>query len=125
MRGPTARLTRVTPHKGARCVLLCALAMSVSASAKEPTITTFDAPGAGTSAGQGTLAFDITPAGAIVRYYADASSVFHGFLRAKDGTLTTFDAPGAGSGAGQGTLAFVINPAGEIVGLCLAKTRSG
>jgi hypothetical protein len=156
MTGPTARLARVTPREGALCVLLCTLALSVSASAKHPTIitfdppgsiltealainpagtiaggyldasnvvhgflrvpdgtfTTFDAPGAGTGIGQGTIAFSINPAGAITGYYIDGGNVPHGFLRARDGTITTFDAPDAGTGAFQGTYAFSINPAG-------------
>jgi hypothetical protein len=44
------------------------------------TITTFDAPGAGTGLFQGTIPSGINPAGAIVGYYLDASYVFHGFL---------------------------------------------
>lgn len=62
------------------------------------TITTFDAPGAGTSLGQGTLitfADGINPAGAIGGIYADAGNIFHGFVRAPDGTFTTFDPQGS------------------------------
>src|SRR5438132_7024220 len=82
-----------------------------------PTITTFDAPGAGTGPGQGTLAFSINPARAITGFYLDSGDVFHGYVRARDGTFTTFDAPGAGTGPGQGTLAFSINPARAITGI--------
>jgi len=60
-------------------------------------ITTFDAPGAGTGAFQGTLGEGINPAGEIDRYYYDANNVGHGFLRTPDGAITTFDAPGAGT----------------------------
>jgi hypothetical protein len=38
----------------------------------QPTITTFDAPGAGTGPGQGTLPFAINPAGMVLGYYIDA-----------------------------------------------------
>jgi hypothetical protein len=38
----------------------------------EPTITTFDAPGAGTGPGQGTIPFAINPAGTVIGYYIDA-----------------------------------------------------
>jgi hypothetical protein len=82
----------------------------------QPTITTFDAPGAGTGAGQGTLPFAINPAGLITGYYLDTGDVFHGFLRIRNGAITTFDAPGAGTGPGQGTRAFSINPGGAISG---------
>src|SRR5437762_3035556 len=58
--------------------------------ANTATITTFDPPGA-----TRTIALSINPAGAITGYYVDASSGFHGFLRAPDGTITTFDAHGS------------------------------
>ena len=46
-----------------------------------PTIITFDAPGAGTGPGQGTLSFAINPAGLITGFYVDAGDAIHGFLR--------------------------------------------
>ena len=48
------------------------------------TITEFDAPGAGTGAGQGTGASGINPAGTTEGNYNDSSNVFHGFVRAAD-----------------------------------------
>jgi hypothetical protein len=80
------------------------------------TFTTFDAPGAGTGTYQGTLAVSINSKGATAGDYDDASSVYHGFVRAAGGTLTTFDAPGAGTATYQGTDATSINTAGTIVG---------
>ena len=82
----------------------------------QPTITTFDAPGAGTGPGQGTIAFAINPAGTISGRYADASGAIHAILRAPDGTIISFDAPGAGTGPRQGTRPFSINPAGASAG---------
>ena len=82
----------------------------------KPQIITFDAPGAGTVAGQGTFEFSITPAGVIIGEYVDSKRVFHGFLRSRDGVIATFDAPGAGTGAGEGTQPFSINPSGAITG---------
>src|SRR5438094_4728347 len=82
----------------------------------QPTITTFDAPGAGTGPGQGTLPFAINPAGTVIGYYVDASDARHGFLRTRNGNITTFDAPGAGTGAGQGTVAVSINPEAAVAG---------
>ena len=90
------------------CLLICTLGLSAAAGAQ--TITSFDAPGAGTAAGQGTFAFGITPAGLTTGYYVDPSGVSHGFLRAKDGGITSFDAPGAG------TVPWSINPDGVITG---------
>jgi hypothetical protein len=82
--------------------------------------TTFDAPGAGTGAGQGTRAYGINPAGEVTGWYSDSGDRRHGYVRDNKGTITTFDAPGAGTGAGQGTFPDVgpniINPAGAIVG---------
>jgi hypothetical protein len=88
--------------------------------AQNGTFTTFDAPGAGTGAGQGTRAYSINPAGAIAGWYSDANGLVHGYLRAHDGSFTTFDVPGAGgvgTGPYPGTLASFINPAGTIAGL--------
>ena len=77
-------------------------------------ITTFDVPGAGTGAFQGTLPQSISSAGTIVGYYFDASNVSHGFVRASDGAITTFDPPGS-----QGTFPASFNPPGAIVGYYL------
>src|SRR5207253_1966579 len=44
------------------------------------TITTFDAPGAGTGPFQGTVPFCNNPPAGITGYYIDASNVGHGFL---------------------------------------------
>jgi hypothetical protein len=79
--------------------------------------TTFDAPGAGPSSGQGTFSGGIDPAGTIVRSYIDARGVNHGYVRAAEGTIDAIDVPGAGTASGQGTTAGKTNPAGVIVGL--------
>src|SRR4029450_12575846 len=86
--------------------ILIALAMSIAVSAQ--TITTFDAPGAGTGPLQGTYATNIDPSGTIMGFSRDANDVRHGFVRSQDGSFTIFDAPGAGTGAGQGTAASPI-----------------
>lgn len=52
--------------------------------ARNGTITTFDAPGAGTAPGQGTVADDINPEGVITGFYFDANNVSHGFVREGD-----------------------------------------
>src|SRR5262249_48564925 len=59
-------------------------------------ITTFDAPGAGTGADQGTQSFAISPGGETTGFYFDATSAVHGFLRDANGLITTFDLPGGG-----------------------------
>jgi hypothetical protein len=86
-------------------------ASGAEAEAKAATITPFDVPGAGTGYGQGTFPAAINPAGAITGSYADASSFYHGFLRARNGTFTKFDPTGS-----TGTSPSAINPAGEITG---------
>jgi len=104
-------------RKGVLAVcFLCMLALGVLASAKQATITVFDAPGAGTGPGQGTFASAINPAGAITGGTTDASNVTHGFLRSPDGTFKR-SIPRARTGAGQGTTVSGINPVGSISGL--------
>ena len=77
-------------------IILIALAISTATSAQ--TITTFDAPGAGTGPLQGTYATNINPSGTIIGFSRDATNVRHGFIRSQDGRFTIFDAPGAGTG---------------------------
>src|SRR5438477_12191314 len=93
-------------------IILVALAISTSAQ----TITTFDAPGAGTGGRKGTYALDIDPSGRTIGFFRDANNVRHGFSRSKNGTFTIFDAPGAGTAAGQGTRAYATNSSGSITG---------
>jgi hypothetical protein len=45
------------------------------------TVTTFDAPGAGTSALQGTFPISINTTGEITGTYLDGSYAYHGFVR--------------------------------------------
>ena len=94
--------------------ILVALAISTSISAQ--TITTFDAPGAGTGAFQGTYATNIGPSGTIIGFSRDANDVRHGFIRSKHDSFIIFDAPGSGTGPGQGTRAYATNPSGSITG---------
>jgi hypothetical protein len=93
--------------------------------------TTFDAPGAATSASAspftpgnswidtgapGTWAAAIDASGVVTGYYVDANYVAHGYLRAPDGTFTSFDVPHAGTGPNQGTFATNMNLEGTIAG---------
>ena len=103
-------------------VLLAPLAMIpvrlVAQDNHDNKLITFDVPGKGTSAGQGTFASNIdsaaaiSPSGAVTGPYRDASNVSHGFLRTPGGAFTTFDVPGAGTGPNQGTFPLSNNPAG-------------
>jgi len=109
-------ITAAIRRKGAVafCIALCLLGTGVVTNAQS--ITTFDAPGAGTAAGQGTFGFGMTPSQTIEGYYIDGNGAFHGFLRAPNGVITTFDVADAGTGPGQGTEPESINPAGAITG---------
>jgi hypothetical protein len=80
------------------------------------TITTFDAPGAGTVAPQGTVGEGINVAGNITGFYQDVNNVYHGFVRDRDGTFTKFDPPGTGTIPFSGTFAYAINDGGVITG---------
>jgi hypothetical protein len=79
-------------------------------------IITFDAPGAGTGAGQGTQPNAVNCAGVVAGWYLDDNNVWYGFLRTPDGKIITFSAPGAGTGTYQGSGGWGINPAGKITG---------
>src|SRR5271165_2844222 len=98
------------------CLALFTVGLGPSAIAGESAIITFDAPGAGTGAGQGTFAFSINQWGTIAGFYLDKSNVYHGFVRTERGHITTFDVSGAGTGAFQGTLPYGSNPEGAIAG---------
>ena len=66
------------------CLALYMPGLGLSPTAQDDrraTIITFDVPGAGTGAGQGTFPTTNNPSDAITGYYMDANSAFHGFLR--------------------------------------------
>src|SRR4030095_4005150 len=84
--------TRLALQLVPAAIILVALAISTPTSAQ--TITTFDAPGAGTGAFQGTYATNIGPVGTIIGFSRDASDVRHGFVQSTGGGFTNFDAPG-------------------------------
>src|SRR5215831_12481713 len=94
--------TKILPNILISVAVLFAFTQLLSADKPQPTIITFDAPGAGTGPFQGTQPSAINPAGGICGNIADANNMSHGFVRAPDGTITTFDGPGA---AFQGTFA--------------------
>lgn len=58
----------------------------------------------------------INAGGSIAGYFADTSSVYHGFLRDSSGTITILDAPGAGTAADEGTEIADMNTGGVMVG---------
>ena len=79
-------------------------------------ITTFDAPGAGTGPYLGTFAGSVNPSGVVTGIYTDSANVAHGFVRAVNGALTEFDVSGAGNQSTQGTFPISINSSGAIAG---------
>jgi hypothetical protein len=81
-------------------------------------ITTFDVPGGGTGAGQGTVAGGINLWGTIAGWLIDSDSVYHGFVRTPHGDITNFDVKGAGTSPGQsqGTFFETLNIWGAITG---------
>jgi hypothetical protein len=89
-----------------------------------PKFTTFDAPGAGTGAFQGTAGFSINTAGAISGSYIAADNVSRAFLRASDGTFATFIAPHAGTGSGQGTIPISISSKAVVAGFYFDATTA-
>ena len=86
----------------------------------KPTFTMFDAPGAGTGAGQGTNPTSINAAGVIAGTYNGAAPSplnVYGFVRAADGAITDFVAPGGNDTIG--TYASAVNAAGTLTGYYL------
>lgn len=85
--------------------------------------TTFDAPGADTTAGSynGTLPNSINDLGAITGVYYDANGSGHGFVRSPQGKFATFDPPDSGDYA---TIPIAINLEGTIVGYYLDPNGS-
>jgi hypothetical protein len=81
----------------------------------EGSFTTFEAPGADTTAGSfnGTSPNSINDLGAITGSYSDANGFSHGFLRSREGEFTTFEVPGAG---GYGSFPIALNLEGAVVG---------
>ena len=90
----------------------------VSGCGTASTFATYDAPGAGKAANQGTITFGINVFGVITGFLIDANNVSHGFVTtAPFKHFTILDEPDAGKGAGQGTTAGNIKPeGGEIAG---------
>lgn len=79
--------------------------------------TSFDAPGAGTSAGRGTFVAGLTAQGEITTgYYTDENAAGHGFIRSYSGRFTFFEVPGSGRFAGEGTYVSTINASGAVTG---------
>jgi hypothetical protein len=79
-------------------------------------LTTFDAPDAGTGAGEGTGCSSDCPVslndfGAITGTYSDANFVGHGYLRSPEGRFATIDPSGS-----VGTFPFSLNDSGAITG---------
>src|SRR5262245_50543597 len=99
--------TKIRPNIFISVGMLFALTGLVAADKPQPTIITFDAPGAV----NGTEVAGNNPGGLIAGSYIDMNNVFHGYVRAKDGTSTTFDAQGSTFTIPEG-----INPAGVIAG---------
>jgi hypothetical protein len=82
------------------------------------TITTIDAPGAGsgtdpgTGDSLGTKLLGVNDNGIIIGTYLDANEVAHGFMVSASGDITNLNAPGASGG----TIPASINDGGVIVG---------
>jgi hypothetical protein len=81
-------------------------------------ITALDAPGGGTTVGQGqgTVPYSINDLGVIVGNVEDANDLYHGFVRQPDGKYEEFDVPGAGTAANQGTIPLSVNVEGTSTG---------
>jgi len=79
--------------------------------AQTPVFVSFEAKGAGTAIGQGTVATSINKSGTVAGRYADSNYNVHGFVRSVKGQITEFDVTGL-----QGTEVSGINSSGQIIG---------
>jgi hypothetical protein len=98
------------------CAAICMIWLGVPATAQQPTVISFGAPGAGTGAGQGTWANAINAIGEVAGWYVDGNNVHHGFIRGLDGEIRSVNAGRAGAAAYQGTLIEGMNSAGATTG---------
>jgi hypothetical protein len=113
---------------------ICVMAVTILAAVNSPAVAqspiaptesifkSFDAPGAGTGAGQGTTSWSINSTGDTAGVVVDSMGVPHGFLRIKTGSFVTFDAPNASQRADNGTTGRSVNDAGEVAGYFVAVT---
>jgi hypothetical protein len=62
-------------------LLVFCMCFALCASAQKSKIITFDVPGAGTGAGQGTTPSNVNDAGVISGNYTDSNNVTHSFMR--------------------------------------------
>lgn len=100
----------------AKCVIRILAALLLMACAtpfwsQTRTFISFEAKGAGTGIGQGTVATCINSAGTVAGHYADSNYKAHGFVRSVNGRITEFDVAGL-----QGTEVSGINSNGQIIG---------
>src|SRR5580704_10237235 len=122
MRQQKQQHSRIFARNGriAKAALTLMISISVvlaSAAAQAQTYATFEAPGAGTGAYEGTVPIGINTAGVVTGFDLTAGSASHGFVRAANGKITDFSAKGAGTASGQGTFAVGINTAGTTAGM--------
>ena len=111
----------------ARCIayvlLSCGLVLSCGASAHaQGSIITIDAPGAGTSQGQGTVAAAIDPSGVVTGSFYDSNFACHGYVRKPDGKYIAFDTPLGQHGVATCPRPSSINAAGVITGVEFDQT---
>lgn len=78
-------------------------------------LITFDAPGSGSGANQGTEAVGINLCGTITGNVTDNGNGTHGFVRSHEGRFSEFDAPGANPVLG-GTYPSAINDLDVVTG---------
>lgn len=105
-----------------RCIayglLFSGLVLGCGASAlAQNVIITIDAPGAGTSQGQGTGAAAIDAARTVTGTFYDSNFACHGYVRKPDGNYVTFDTPLGQHGVATCPRPASINAAGVITGV--------
>lgn len=105
----------------AACVILSVTAVEAGSNQ----IVTFDAPGAGTTTGEGTYPTAINGKSVITGNYTDSNHVSHGIIGTATGAMTTFDAPDAGTDPDEGTHPTAINASGVVAGYYVSSKAHG
>lgn len=114
-KGGSARLGR---RRTGCALLFCGFVLGCGANSQaQTTIMTIDAPGAGTSRGQGTGVGAINASGVITGAFLDSNFGCHAFVRNADGTYITFDTPLGQHGIPTCPQTTTINKAGVITGV--------
>ncbi len=109
---------RIIPMKTLMGAILLCMAAAITLPAQ--TTTSFEIPGSGSAAAEGTIVCDINSAGTVVGEYIDSTPSVHAFMRTKSGVETVITPPNSVEAEATG-----INTAGVITGVTADSSGVG